>query len=232
MFETTYSLRYGDYKDFENVKPAALLDIVQDVAIKHSDSCGYGLTKMRDIGYAWLIQGIKMHIERPVSINDEITVCTAIKNMRAATSERGCIIKQNDKIVAKTIANWFLLDCSSLRPCRIPQEICEAYDTHDFEDDFFEYKKPELMDADVLYTVRVSNKEIDTNRHLNNQKSAELLMDALPLDFSFSDMTVFYKKSAYLGDELELCAKEISNGYYIHLQTKEKEICVAGTFTK
>ena len=95
-----------------------------------------------------------------------------------------------------------------------------------------EIVREDLMDADVLYTVRVSNKEIDTNRHLNNQKSAELLMDALPLDFSFSDMTVFYKKSAYLGDELELCAKEISNGYYIHLQTKEKEICVAGTFTK
>jgi len=43
-------------------------------------------------------------------------------------------------------------------------------------------------------------------------------------------MTVFYKKSAYLGDELELCIKEIPKGYYVHLQTKDKEICVAGKF--
>jgi len=230
MFKYKYETRYGDYKDFETVKPSALLDIVQDIAIKHSDSCGYGLTKMRDIGYAWLIQGIKLHLKKPIKALCEIEAYTAVKNMHAATSERGCIIKQNGEIVAKTVANWFLFDCNRLRPCRIPKEICSAYAIHDFEDNFFEYTKPELHEADVINTLRISNKEIDTNKHLNNQKSAEILMDALPFDFSFTDMTVFYKKSAYLGDELELCIKEIPKGYYVHLQTKDKEICVAGKF--
>jgi acyl-ACP thioesterase len=232
MFKYEYETRYGDYKDFETVKPAALLDVVQDIAIRHSDSCGFGLNKMRDIGYAWLIQGIKLHLEKPVQTLQKITAYTAIKDMHAATSERGCIIKQNGEIVAKTVANWFLFDCNRLRPCRIPTEITEAYTVYDFNDDFFEFKKPELYDADVIYTLRVSNREIDTNKHLNNQKSAEILMDALPFDFFFTDMTVFYKKSAYLGDELELCLKEIENGYYVHLQTKEKETCVAGVFEK
>ncbi len=232
MFKYNYETRYGDYKDFETVKPAALMDIVQDVAIKHSDECGYGLNKMRDLGLAWLIQGVKLHLEKPIKSLCEIEAYTAVKSMQAATSVRGCIIKQNGEIVGKTVANWFLFDCNRLRPCRIPQEICSAFEIHDFEDDFFEYTKPETYEEEALYTLRISNKEIDTNKHLNNQKSAELLMDALPFEFFFTDMTLLYKKPAYLGDELELCLKEIENGYYVHLQTKEKEICVAGTFEK
>ena len=230
MFKYNYELRYGDYKDFDTVKPSAVLDIVQDIAIKHSDSCGYGLTKMRDIGYAWLIQGIKSHFEKPVKSLTDITVYTAIKEMRGATSERGCIIEQNGEVVAKTVANWFLIDCNTLRPCRIPKEIIEAYDVHNFNDDYFNYTKPKLKEAECINVIRVSNKEIDTNKHLNNQKSAEILMDALPFDFFFTDANILYKRAAYLGDELELCLKQIENGYYAHLQTKEKEICVAGTF--
>lgn len=230
MFKYNYELRYGDYKDFDTVKPSAILDIVQDIAIRHSESCGFGLNKMREIGNAWLIQGIKLHFERPVKPNEKITAYTAIKNMHAATSERGCIIEQNGETVAKTVANWFLIDCNKLRPCRVPKEISEAYTTHDFGDDFFEFIKPELQDAECINIIRVSNKEIDTNKHLNNQKSAELLMDALPFDFFFTDAVIFYKRAAYLGEELELCVKPIENGYYVHLQTKEKEICVAGTF--
>ena len=106
----------------------------------------------------------------------------------------------------------------------------EAYDFDDFEEEFFAYKKLSTQDAEPIYSIRIGNKEIDTNHHLNNQKSAELLMDALPFDYFFSDMEVFYKQSAYLGDELDVCLKEIENGYYVHLQTKDKEICVAGTF--
>jgi acyl-ACP thioesterase len=231
-FNYEYEIRYGDYKDFDTVKPAAVLDIAQDIAIRHSDFCGYGLHKMRELGKAWLIQGLKLRLEKPVQTLKNITVQTAIKGNRGATSERGCLMLQGGEVVAKTITNWFLADCNTQRPCRIPPEMMADYGTHDFEDPFFAYTKPELREAKKVYTVRVCNKELDTNRHLNNQKSAELLMDALPFEFAFTDMTVLYKKPAYLGDELEVCVAEIPNGYYVHLQTTDQEVCVAGTFER
>ena len=33
-----------------------------------------------------------------------------------------------------------------------------------------------------------------------------------------------------LGDELGICVEEIENGYYVHLQSMDGEICVAGEF--
>ena len=138
---------------------------------------------------------------------------------------------QNGEIVAKSIADWFLFDAEKMRPVRIPQEMLESYQTHNFEDEFFSFVKPEFIPlAPCEYTVRVSNKEIDTNCHLNNQKGAELLMDALPYEFEFNFVKTIFKKPCYLGDVLEVCKQKTDNGYYVHLQTTEKEICVAGTF--
>ncbi len=230
MFEYTYETRYGDYKDFDTVKPSAILDIVQDIATRHSDSCGYGMHKLKSMDKAWLIQGIKLHFDAPVKTLEPVTVKTAVKDMKGVVSDRGCIIMQEGKIVAKTVAAWFMVDTNKMRPIRIPQEIAEKYGTHDFSDDFFSYKKPELQNPAKSYTITVSNKEIDTNCHLNNQKSAELLMDALPFDFRFSDMNVYYKKAAYLGDKLGVCVAEIENGYYVELRNNDDETCVAGIF--
>lgn len=231
MFKLDYETRYGDFKTPDHIKVSSVLDIVQDVATRNSKECGYGMQRLKEMGVAWLMHGIKLHFDSPVKTFIPVTAHTAVKNMKGTISERGTIIEQNGIPVAKAVAAWFLFDTNRMRPTRIPTEISEKYCIHDFGDDFFNYSKPKLMDIPKAYTVTVRNKEIDTNNHLNNEKSAELLMDALPLDFNFTDMNVFYKKAAYLGDKLEVCVTEIENGYYVHLQTEQKEICVAGTFT-
>ncbi len=230
MFSHTYELRYSDFKNFDIVKPATIIDIAQDIAIKHSDSCNYGLKVLHDMNMAWLLQGIKLHFNRQLDIRKPITTYTGVKNMRGTTSERGTLFEQDGEIAATTVANWFMFDSERLRPIRIPADIAEAYGIHDFNDDFFTFRKPDLRDAAPLFDVHISNKEIDTNNHLNNQKSAEILMDALPIDFIFTDMTVFYKRSALLGEILTLCRCNIENGYYVHLTNSSGDICVAGTF--
>ncbi len=230
LFEYTYETRYGDFKTPTEIKPAVILDMIQDIATKHSEKCGYGIFVMEELQQAWLLQGIKAHFDQPIKAQTPVTIKTAVKSMRGTTSPRCSYILQDGKVVAKTIANWFLLDVEKGKPTRIPKEMGEAYDFDDFDEEFFTYQKLKPQEAPVLYPIRVGNKEIDTNHHLNNQKSAELLMDALPFDYFFTDMEVFYKQSAYLGDQLELCMKEIEDGYYVHLQTTDGEVCVAGIF--
>ncbi len=230
LFEHTYETRYGDFKTPETIKPAVILDMIQDIATKHSEKCGYGIFVMEGLKQAWLLQGIKAHFDKPIAAHTPIMIKTAVKSMKGTTSPRCSYIEQDGQVVAKTIANWFLMDVEKQKPTRIPKEMGEAYDFHDFEEDFFNFKKAPVMEAPVCYEVRIGNKEIDTNMHLNNQKSAELLMDALPFDYFFTDMNVFYKQSAYLGDLLDVCMTEIENGYYVHLQTKDGDVCVAGTF--
>ncbi len=231
MFSKTYELRYSDYKDFDTVKVSSALDMVQEISVSHSASLGYGIDKLRSLGIAWLIQGINVHFENKISTKYPVEASTAVKSTRLATSERGCILKQNGRTVCKTIANWFLFDTAKGTIAKISPEMQNSYPTYDFGDEFFTYRKPSLTkDAQKAYTIKVSNKEIDTNMHLNNQKSAELLMDALPFDYEFNDIKILYKKPAHLGDNLSVCVSETQNGYYVHLEDENGEICVAGTF--
>ena len=230
MNRYSYQTRYGDYKNFEEIKPTALLDIIQDVSIQDSTRAGYSIHTLRDMNRAWLMQGINVRLEKPISTKMPLTVSTGVKAFRGSTSERCCIVEQGGEVVARTVANWFLIDVAKTRVIWIPPEILAAYEVGGFEEEFFSYQKPELYEAEAAYTVKVSNKEIDTNSHLNNQRAAELLLDAIPFDFSFNDMKLLYKKAAYLGDTLEVCIKETGHGYFVKLQTEEKDLCVAGTF--
>lgn len=233
MYIHTYETRYGDYKDFDTIKTGSVLDIIQDVSTKDSARLGYGIDKLREMKVAWLIQGINLKFEKKVRTETPIEVFTAVKSVRGVTSERGCILRQNGEVVAKSVANWFLFNTEKGKPARITSEMQDAYEIYDFEDEFFSYIKPQITtDIEPLYKVRVSNKEIDTNKHLNNQKGADLLMDALPFDFEYDDVKILYKNPAFLGDELQVCKKEIPNGFYVQLLSRGGDICIAATFEK
>lgn len=231
MYTCKYETRYGDYKNFDEIKTGTILDIVQDISIKDSDTMGFGLNTLRKMNLAWLMQGINIRLLSPVKTGEIIEASTAVKLLKGVTSQRGCYIKQNGVTVAQTMANWFLFDTKNNKLAKIPPEIKEKFIFYEFEEDFLDYSKP-LISKSVnrMYSIRISNKDIDTNNHLNNQKSADILMDALPYDFSFNLAKIIYKKPAFLGDELYLCTSEIEKGFYVHLEDVKSEIYVAGTF--
>lgn len=231
MFTFTYETRYGDYKDFDTIKPGVVLDMIQDISIRDSASRGYGLKQLRDINRAWLVRGLNVRFEKTIKTMTPIKLSTGVKSLKSASSERVCFIEQDGERVAKSVANWFLFDTQSAKVTKIPSEMLSSYELFEFEDDFFDFSPLKPLDLEeTAYTIKVANKEIDTNKHLNNQRGAELLMDALPFDFYFNNIRLMYKKQAMLGDVLGICVKEFENGYYVHLQSTDGEVCVAGEF--
>ena len=231
MYTKIYEPRYGDFKDFNTIKVGSLLDFVQDIAIKDSEAHGYSIHTLKELGLSWLLQGITVDLLQPLRTSSPIFVSTAVKKMRGVISERGCLVYQNDELVARTIANWFLFNTEKMQISRISPEMLSAYPEHNFNDPFFEFKKPTLLEIDVPeYAIRIGTKDIDTNLHLNNQKAADLLMDALPLDFHFNRMNLLFKKAAYHGEILQVYRKKTEHGFYVHLKNDSKGICVAGLF--
>lgn len=231
MFSIKYIPRYGDYKDYEHIKTSSVLDMIQDVSTRASAHYGYDIHTLRDMKRAWLLQGINLHYDSEIRPDAQIEIFTAVTPSNGVTSERCCIIEQNGKKVGKSVACWFLFNSEKQRPVRIPKEMLDVYEVAEFDDVFLKFRKMDLLDCENVWrSVVVSNKEIDTNLHMNNRKSAELLMDALPFDFYFNDINIIYKKPAFLGDKLDICIKELEDGFYVHMQNTEKEIFVAGTF--
>lgn len=226
--EQRYNTRYGDYKDFEEIKTGALLDIIQDISILDSKSRGYGIHAMHDMGMAWLMQGITLKIENKVSTHHHIDAFTGVAKIGGCTSMRGCILRQNGNVVAKSIALWFLMDIENGRLARIPKEMLEAYDNFDFNDDFFDFKKPKAPEfSGGGESVVVSNRDIDTNCHLNNEKAVEIILDAIPFDYEYNRIDILYKKETHLGDVL--CRRVINDDgvYWVELSCNGESSVVA-----
>ena len=231
MFEYTYQPRYGDYKNFDEIRVGSVLDFIQDISIRDSERCGFSLDKMRSLNLAWLLQGINLRFKSPVKTGAAVDVATGVKTHRGAISDRCCILRQDGEIVAESVSRWFIFDTIRQRPCKIPADMLGAYELYNFEEDFFNYKKVDAPEpGQPIYKVRVSNQDIDTNMHLNNRKSSEMLMDALPYDFRFTDLSIQFHKPAFLHDILKVCFADIENGYSVHLLSDDNSVCVAGTF--
>lgn len=231
MFTHTYETRYGDYKDFNTVKTGAILDMIQDVAIKDSERAGFGIHKLRDMNLAWLLQGINIEIIKPAKTGVPIDVSTGVKTLKGATSQRCCIVRQNDEVIAKTVANWFLFNTETSKISPVLPEMQSSYSFYDFDDESFNYKKLKTVDiSNPSYKVKIFNHDIDTNMHLNNQKGAQILMDALPFDFKFKKANIIYKNPAYLGEIMDVFTEKTETGIYVHIANEASQICVAGLF--
>lgn len=56
-------------------------------------------------------------------------------------------------------------------------------------------------------------------------------MEVLPEGFSFREMSVYYKRSAYEGDVLTLSRAEVEGGWYAALHGADSGLCLAARFT-
>ncbi len=233
MFTQSYETRYGDYKNFDTIKTGAILDMIQDVAIKDSERVGFGIHKLKELNLAWLLQGINIEIVKPAKTGVPVDVSTGVKTLKGATSERCCIVRQNGEVIANTVANWFLFNTEKNKISPVLPDMQNSYSYYDFDEECFTYKKLKIVDVEkASYKVKISNHDIDTNMHLNNQKGAEILMDALPFDYNFTKAQIIYKKPAYLGEIMDVCVMETNTGIYVHLVNESSQICVAGLFEK
>ena len=78
MFKYNYEIRYSDYKDFDKVKTSSILEVIQEAAIRDSEANGHGIEKLRSMDRAWILQGINVRIEKPVSTHFPLTVSLCI----------------------------------------------------------------------------------------------------------------------------------------------------------
>ncbi len=232
MFEKNYELRYGDLKSFNTVKPSAILDIFQDMATKHSDSVGYGIKKLYDQNLAWLLKGWRVTFIKELDVYKPLQVKTGVKNVKAVMSDRVFKVMQDEEEKIIATSSWFTFDTNNLRPCKVPSYFTEVYDVGNVEGEYKDYVNPLPCENPEKYgEITVSKRDLDTNNHLNNQKSAEILIDALPDDFSIYEMTILYKKSAHLCDVLLIETEEIDSEYKVQLKNQDGDICVIGFFT-
>lgn len=227
MFIKDYEFRYGDLDVNGNIRIGAVLDVLQDIAVQHSNSVGYDSDKLSELKIAWLLEGWRVRFDAPLHNRSKVTVKTGIMTLKSCESNRGYEVWQDGERKIVATADWFTVNTERMRITRIPAECIEAFDRVDEEDNDlpFERFKPET-EIDVIDTRTVENRDLDTNHHMNNVKSAEIAFNYLPENFCISELVIRYRKELKKGGIFNVCQKNTDGGFCFELKNSHGESCV------
>ncbi|HPB16296.1 MAG TPA: thioesterase [Clostridia bacterium] len=196
---------------FRRLKLQHMFVMMQDVAYKDLDSCGYGRKSLLDKDIAFLLRRSVVKVLNPMYADDLISVGTSQISLQGMTYTRDFIFKCNNDTSLLATTQWFLCkisDKSLLRP-----EI----NTISYKEDAVGVSignKPEIdCNKSKQYNiVRAGYSSIDGNMHVNNTEYVAWVCDA-PDALKFMekgcyDFDIYFKKEVVLSDNVVLKQKD------------------------
>lgn len=101
--------------------------LMQEVAVAHSDEVGCTRETIA-MGAAWFVRGHTIQYKRPADKGEQIYVETWIDGTDRLRSTRKYIFKNaSDATLAEAETEWILVDRSSGRPLRIPDDLIKLF---------------------------------------------------------------------------------------------------------
>lgn len=216
-FSKNFQVHYYGINGRQQATPITLLQYLEETAISHSESVGYGINRLKSEGIGWILNRWSLIIDCYPLWNDEVVVETWPSNMERFYASREFYIKGNDGcIIGRASSLWIFLDIEKKRPRRIPVELEQTYGLEPskaIENPFTDLKNSSNTQPEKSFSVRRS--DIDTNGHVNNTRYIEWALEAVPedvhRDFSLTSLEIEYKKETTLGDVINSCYVEEQN---------------------
>ena len=117
-------------------------------------------------------------------------------------------IIQNEKIIAKVISTWSMVDLDTRQPKNvkdiITSDIMQPFQKR--ENDLSYKKIPALENISVQKTFEIRFDDIDVNKHVNNSNYIVWALETLDFDFRLKNtikaMDIAYKKEIAYGNKI------------------------------
>ncbi len=207
MYSEIREVKYSDLAPDGEASLPAILRFYQDTAINHSAHAGYPLEKLYAGDRAWILLSMNTDIIRYPRDRETVTVSTFTTAFERCFGYRAFEIKDmSENIIASAASFWVFMDIKKGRPVRIYEGIPKTYLIDDRQTLEYIKREFEVGETAEVGTVKVGKRDLDTNRHVNNVKLAEYLLEAIPLDAKIKKAQIYYKHAVYEGEELSVCA--------------------------
>jgi acyl-CoA thioester hydrolase len=100
---------------------------VNEAAIAHSRSAGLGPDVYLALRVVWVVRRHDIEYLASALEGERLSALTWVATLRGATSLRRTVIRRGEQLLARAATTWALIDTTTGRPRRIPQEMLERY---------------------------------------------------------------------------------------------------------
>lgn len=210
MFYTEcYEVSTHDTDPFGVVRPSALLAFMQETADHQMRDKKPSYMDLYNEGKAFLLSRIAVKIHAPLHAYDKIAVESWPVESRGATFNRCYRITRAGQLIAEGQAYWALVDVNTRKLLRTTDVDLSNYQHGPLHPvDGIRFRAPD--DLPTVGTHTVAYHETDVNRHMNNTRYADLLLDHIPDHDgrTFAEFSIHYKTEAPQGESLTICRSE------------------------
>lgn len=203
--ERTLLTRDVDY--MSRIKASAVLDIFQEIASRGAEGLGLGYNDMMRRGMFWVLSRIKFKMCDHLTYLDKIDARTWPRKSGGVFFERDYQLIKNGNIAVSASGMWCVLDAETHR--LLPAKKLNLFDI-DFITEEALGEKLSKIPTDGIFEHRYSRKvlpsDLDFNRHVNNTKYADFVIDSLPNDFAdkrISAMQINYLRETRLDEIID-----------------------------
>ncbi len=205
------SIKYHQTDGSGILSPTALLEILQDAAIDHSDALGYTLDYMAKHQWGWAVIHWHIVLLRMPAHAETIQVQTWSNKCRKIQAERSYIIKDGTgNPIAKAMSRWVLMDFAKRKPATVPDHMIANYGTDQIpaiEGEKYPMPKHPIGTLIGQQQFTVSRCDTDTNGHTNNVKYLAWAMEDIPdtiyQNMTLHDIRVVYRKECKRHDVVQ-----------------------------
>ncbi|AHF07154.1 acyl-[acyl-carrier-protein] thioesterase [Desulfitobacterium metallireducens] len=240
-FQKEFEVHYYEVDFYQELTPLALLNFLEETAIAHSEAVGYGVTRLKEKGYGWVLSQWQIEMDQYPHYGEKVKIQTWPSHFQRFYGDREfLVLNSQDKVIARASSLWIFLNLEKRRPTRIPQEVSDAY--HIFPDKALSFPFPELKMSQTREKKRskfmIRRSDIDTNDHVNNAKYIEWVLETIPEEvyrtYRISSLEVVYKKESTYGQMIQSVTEEQQRvdqeAHYVHQileRDGEEEVALA-----
>ena len=185
FYEKEYEIAYWNTNSRLESNITSILHFFSDIAIKQEESLGFSMGDMLESREAWVLFDYDINIIRYTKYRDKIRVRTFVETIRRFYGLRGFEIYSEDgELLVKCDSIWFLIDLEKrrLKSADDKYYIAHKLDKGNLKNLRSKLHIDELDKIDINKIYNIEHTHIDSNKHVNNVKYMEWVIDSMPLE--------------------------------------------------
>ena len=222
MYSFKSKVRYSELDSTGRLSIKSMMDYLQDCSTFQSESLGLGIEYLKKNKRAWWLASWNIDIISLPGLAEEITVSTNAHGFKGIYGYRNFALQDAEgKYLVKADSTWFFFDTENMIPAKPKDEEILPYIQAPKEklqmSKELSKKTPHYEGGKLLDGIPVQKYHLDTNNHVNNAVYIDLARDCINTKLKLSNISVWYKKMALLGDVIYPYVVEADDRYIVEL---------------
>lgn len=212
IYTEKFKMGAKDIGKDNKIKNRAILEMLENIATRHSDEVGYGIKGVEKTKLSWILLDWKLEVINRPKYGQTLTINTWAKGVEKFFTYRDYeIYDENNNLCVIATSKWVLINLENGKMTRLTTEIIDPYKPE--EKNVFPTEKldklemPKEFTSDITY--KVTRRDIDINNHMHNLYYLDLAYEALPEEVyqarPFNHIRITYKKEIKLRRYYSLC---------------------------